>query len=346
MENDEVMCRGYILNSLLKKLNNTYRPMKTEREIWDALHNKYFSLKKDTGRFIVVNYFDLKFDPNKSMMDEIVHLVYIVKLAELNIVVPDAIQAPNQWHKKFDDVILANGFKHNGAHKCIYSKSCNEYIVILCLYVDDMLIFSNYMEGIIETKKCLSSVFEMKGLGKVDTILGIKVKRYDKGFTLSQTHYIDKMIDKFKYLDIKEALTPYDHSKILEENKGRVVAQLEYASVIESLMYAAYCTRIDIAFAQQADFLMDIALWPQSMGHISLFCDNQAAIARAYSEIYNGKSRHISMRHAYVRKMVGNGVVTVTYVKTEDNLADPHTNPLSREMVERTATGMGLKISP
>jgi hypothetical protein len=50
-------------------------------------------------------------------------------------------QAPKQWHEKFDTVILANGFKHNGANKCVYSKFTSEYGVIVCLYVDDMLIF-------------------------------------------------------------------------------------------------------------------------------------------------------------------------------------------------------------
>ena len=31
-------------------------------------------------------------------------------------------QAPKQWHEKFDLVILSNGFIHNSADKCIYSK--------------------------------------------------------------------------------------------------------------------------------------------------------------------------------------------------------------------------------
>ncbi|GAA0160460.1 hypothetical protein LIER_17009 [Lithospermum erythrorhizon] len=92
-------------------LNNTYRSMKKAREIWDVLHNKYFNLKKDIDRFTIVNYFYHKFDPNKSMMDEISALdVYITKLAELNIVVPNAIQVDailsklppswNSYHKK------------------------------------------------------------------------------------------------------------------------------------------------------------------------------------------------------------------------------------------------------
>jgi hypothetical protein len=35
-------------------------------------------------------------------------------------------QAPKQWHEKFDTVILTNGFKHNGADKCVYSKFTSE----------------------------------------------------------------------------------------------------------------------------------------------------------------------------------------------------------------------------
>ena len=31
-------------------------------------------------------------------------------------------QAPKQWHEKFDSVVLSNGFSHNSADKCIYSK--------------------------------------------------------------------------------------------------------------------------------------------------------------------------------------------------------------------------------
>ncbi|GKC15175.1 zinc finger, CCHC-type containing protein, partial [Tanacetum coccineum] len=51
-------------------------------------------------------------------------------------------QAPKQWHQKFDEVVLSNGYSLNQANKCVYSKfdeSGKE--VIICLYVDDMLIF-------------------------------------------------------------------------------------------------------------------------------------------------------------------------------------------------------------
>ena len=104
------------------------------------------------------------------------------------------------------------------------------------------------MEGISETKKYLTSRFKMKDLKEVDTILCIKVKKHSGGYALCQSHYIEKILLKFQYLGIKEVTTPYDSTVKLIENSGRVVAQLEYASAIGSLMYAMHDTRPDISF--------------------------------------------------------------------------------------------------
>ena len=60
----------------------------------------------------------------------------------------------------------------------------SEYGVIVCLYEDDMLIFGTNMLGVCETKKYLASVFKMKDLNEVDTILDIKVKRHSEGYAL------------------------------------------------------------------------------------------------------------------------------------------------------------------
>ena len=122
----------------------------------------------------------------------------------------DLKQAPKQWHEKFDSVILSNGFVHNNSDKCMYSKFTNEYGVIVCLYVDDMLIFGTNMKGVCETKKYLSSIFQMKDLNEVDTILGIKIKRHSESFALCQSHYVEKVFQRFGHLNIKEANTHFD----------------------------------------------------------------------------------------------------------------------------------------
>ena len=66
------------------------------------------------------------------------------------------------------------------------------------LYVDDMLILGTNIEIIKSTKIILSNSFDMKDLGVADVILGIKIIRTQDGINLSQSHYVDKMIERFK----------------------------------------------------------------------------------------------------------------------------------------------------
>ncbi|KAJ9561599.1 hypothetical protein OSB04_006759 [Centaurea solstitialis] len=303
-------------------------------------------------------------------------------------------QAPKQWHERFDTTVTNFGFRHNGADRCIYSKCTSDYTVVICLYVDDMLIISTDLEGISETKKYLSSNFKMKDLGEVDTILGIKVKRTGSQISLSQSHYIEKILTKFQHLNIKEFNTPFDSCVKLGANSGRAVAQLEYASAIGSMMYAMHCTRPDIAFAvsklsqhtinpgvehwkavsrvlgylkrtsklemtytsssgilegysdaswiDQTSDSKSTSGWIFTLagGAISWASKRQTCIAHSTME---AESRHIGLRHNYVRQLFENGTIKVVFVKSSKNLADPLTKPLTRDLFGTTTRDMGLK---
>ena len=117
-------------------------------------------------------------------------------------------QAPKQWHEKFDNAMISNGFKINECDKCVYVKNNQKGYVIVCLYVDDMLIIGSDTNMIKMTKQMLSSRFDMKDLGVADIILGIKVSKTSDGLILSQSHYIEKILEKFKKYDIRPKKTP------------------------------------------------------------------------------------------------------------------------------------------
>ncbi|XP_056694811.1 uncharacterized protein [Spinacia oleracea] len=74
-----------------------------------------------------------------------------------------------------------------------------------------------------------------------------------------------------------------------------------------------------------------------------MHCDSQAAIGVANNQSYNGKRRHIRVRHAIVRDLIRNNVISLEYVKSERNIADPLTKGLCKKMVYESAQGMGLK---
>jgi hypothetical protein len=84
-------------------------------------------------------------------------------------------------------------------------------------------------------------------------------------------------------------------------------------------------------------------LWSKPIAPISILCDNAAALAKAYSQVYNGKSRHLGVRHSMIRELIMNGVISIQFVKSTQNLADHLTKSLSRDLVHKSVIGMGLK---
>src|SRR5438105_879184 len=101
--------------------------------------------------------------------------------------------------------------------------------VILCLYVDDILIFFTNIDVINEVKCFLSKSFYIKDLGEADVILNIELIKDESGITLLQSHYAEKVLSHFDYMDSKPSPTPYDPSVIVRKNKGIAKDQLRYS---------------------------------------------------------------------------------------------------------------------
>ena len=160
-------------------------------------------------------------------------------------------QAPIDWHKKFDETVLAFEFLVNESDKCVYYKVRGNECVIVCLYVDDILLFGTNIAIINETKSFLKRHFEMKDMGEASMILGIKLTQSTDGITLSQSHYIEKSIlEKYGYSNCRIASTPYDPKVALVKNSSGVpVSQLRYSQIIGSLQYLANVTRPDISYS-------------------------------------------------------------------------------------------------
>ena len=151
-------------------------------------------------------------------------------------------QAPKQWHDKFDSLIISHGFRINESDKCVYYKFIDNICTIICLYVDDLLIFGSHIDAVNKVINLFRQNFDMKDLGEADLILETKITRTNDGIALDQSHYIEKLLRKYNYFDCKPVCSPYDPSVKLFKNTGESIRQTEYASIISSLRYAVDCT--------------------------------------------------------------------------------------------------------
>ena len=84
-------------------------------------------------------------------------------------------------------------------------------------------------------------------------------------------------------------------------------------------------------------------MWSKHVSAICIYYDSQSAIGRAQSHMYNGKSRHIRRRHYTVKQLISHGIISIDYIKSKKNIADPLTKGLTRDQVYCSSRGMGLK---
>ena len=103
---DEIRCRGYILNSLSDRLYDLFRSIQSPQEIWTALENKYTSEKQGMDRFLSMKFFEFQMLDDKSVMDQVYELLVLVsRLKDLKIEVSEPLQVaaviiklPTTWN--------------------------------------------------------------------------------------------------------------------------------------------------------------------------------------------------------------------------------------------------------
>ncbi|GJR71230.1 hypothetical protein Tco_0083595 [Tanacetum coccineum] len=77
------------------------------------------------------------------------------------------------------------------------------------------------------------------------------------------------------------------------------------------------------------NLLLEIPLWSKPIATISIRCDSASTLTKAYSQMYNGKSRHLGVRHSMIRKLIKNEVVSIKFMRSQRNLADHLTKGLA-----------------
>ena len=124
-------------------------------------------------------------------------------------------------------------------------------------YFDDILLIGNDILALQNVKSWLGSCFSMKDLGEAAYILGIKIYRYisKRMIGLSQSTYIDKVLNRFSMKNFKRGFLPMCHGISLSQTQCLTMqderdrmSKIPCALAIGSIMYAMLCTRPDVSY--------------------------------------------------------------------------------------------------
>ena len=68
-----------------------------------------------------------------------------------------------------------------------------------------------------------------------------------------------------------------------------------------------------------------------NLKQVPLFCDNESAIKIANNPVQHSKTKHIEIRHHFLRDHVMKKDIDIMHVNTEEQLADIFTKPLDEK---------------
>ena len=186
----------------------------------------------------------MKLPPGYSHPPRFPHIVFRLRRALYGLK-----QAPRAWLAKSSSTISQHGFSGSSFDTALFMRRSGHGITILLLYVNDMIITGDDMQGIQDLKHFLSCQFEMKDLGPLNYFLGQEVSSSADGYYLTQAKYTSDLISRAGITDSKIVDTPIEYNCRLNSHDGESLSDATlYRQLVGSLIYLNV-TRPDISYA-------------------------------------------------------------------------------------------------
>ncbi|GKD13568.1 hypothetical protein Tco_1197975 [Tanacetum coccineum] len=239
-------------------------------------------------------------------------------------------EAPKQWNQNFDEVVLSNGYLLNQADK--FQVDLTKEFFSLRFHMKDIgeadVIFVS--TPIDTSEKLMPNNGQAVSQLEYSRVIGCLM--YDMTCTRSDIEFVVGKLSRLTYTGYPSMLEGYTDTSWISNTEDNSSASgwvflLAAGKEVEWLK----------------NLLLEILLWSKPIAPISIRCDSTATLTKAYSQMYSGKSRHFSVRHSMIRELITNGVISIKFVRSQQNLANHLTKGLSRDLVINSVEWMGLK---
>ncbi|GJR71893.1 retrovirus-related pol polyprotein from transposon TNT 1-94 [Tanacetum coccineum] len=276
-------------------------------------------------------------------------------------------QAPRAWYDTLSKFLLAQGFSKGVVDPTLFIRKTGKHTLHVQIYVDDIIFASTDPKDCDRFSNEMSSKFQMSMMGQISFFLGLQISQNPRGIFINQSKYANEILKKFDLHKSDPVDTPMvERTKLDEDLSGIPVDQTQYRSMIGSLMYLT-ASRPDLVFAvcmcaryqskptkKHLEAVKRVFRYLQGSINIGLWYPKDTAMAlTAYADtdhaalccnnVQHSRSKHIDIRHHFIREQVEKGVVELYFVRTEYQLADIFTKALPRERFEFILPRLGMK---
>ncbi|GKA42337.1 putative ribonuclease H-like domain-containing protein, partial [Tanacetum coccineum] len=210
-------------------------------------------------------------------------------------------------------------------------------------FLHDDIIFGYTKKSLCtEFEKLMHKKFQMSSIGELIFFLRLQVTHKDDGIFISQDEYVDEILKKFGFSSVKTASTPMETSKPLmkDENAEDVEAYADSGlsgASLEGRLISWQCKKQTIVAnsTTEAEYVAASSccgqvLWIQNQMldygynfmNTKIFIDNESTICIVKNPVFHSKTKHIEIRHHFIRDSYEKRLIQVIKIHTDHNVAD------------------------
>ncbi|GJY91619.1 putative ribonuclease H-like domain-containing protein [Tanacetum coccineum] len=245
--------------------------------------------------------------------------------------------------------------------KTLFIKGTKGDILLVQVYVDDIIFGSTKKSLCTEFEKMMHKKFQMSSMGELTFFLGLQVKQKEDGIFYSQDKYVTKILKKFGFSDVKTASTPMEtHKPLLKDADVMclvlILSQLKFQSfhaMKRIFRYLKGQPKLGLWYPKDSPF--DLVAYTDSdyagasldrksttggcqfLGCrlISWQCKKQTVVANSTTEaeyiaasiclknpVFHSKTKHIEIRHHFIRDSNEKKLIQMIKIHTDQNVAD------------------------
>ncbi|GJR28388.1 retrovirus-related pol polyprotein from transposon TNT 1-94 [Tanacetum coccineum] len=289
----------------------------------------------------------------------------------------DLKQAPKAWYDRLKAFLIKHEYKIGMVDNTLFTKKKSSNLIIVQIYVDDIIFGSTCQDMCDEFAKIMHDEFEMSMMGELNFFLGLQIKQMEDGIFFNQSKYIKEMLKKFGLEDSKPMKTPMIGTTHLGlwYPKGTGIETVVYADsdhagdYVDQKSTSGICTFVGCCLTSwfskkqtalaisttEAEYVSarkacQQALWMKQalidydvrLDDVPIMCDNKGAIDLSKNPVQHSRTKHIEIRHHFLRDNVQKGHISIEKVPSVDNIADILTKPLKRESFNYLRLGLGM----
>lgn len=179
-------------------------------------------------------------------------------VAQLDFSLYGTMQGASNWWDELDGTYGDLGYRRSHADQSVRVRETDNGTTITSTYTDDVTGVSSSTEEADRAKMELGAKYDMKDLGDLDFVLGIKIfhNPVDKSISLSQRAYSERVLKRFGMDTCNAKRTPLPPGLSLSASTLPLAAEdryymqdKPYREALGSLMYLMIATRPDLGFA-------------------------------------------------------------------------------------------------